>query len=145
MPEMTAEEAVEVARAHGLSLTDALSLQRLAASPEEAAKLAKQFTAPAQLGKDDLKHMSAQDIVAAKEAGRLDNLLGIGAQPEPSAQPAASDIPSRPREGLRSGSVSANDQSSQLSRNQLKNMKPDEILAAKEQGRLNQLLGIERE
>jgi hypothetical protein len=40
---ITASEAAEIARAHGLSLSDAVALSRLSATVEEAQALAAQF------------------------------------------------------------------------------------------------------
>lgn len=72
---LTSEEAVSIAKAHGLTLTDAASLQKLATTPEEAATLARQFTEPTQVSRDELKTMSSDEILAAKEAGRLQGLM----------------------------------------------------------------------
>lgn len=66
-----------------------------------------------QLNKDDLKGMSADEIVAAQKAGQLDDYLGRPARPG------------------RDGRITADT---------LKSMSADEIVAARAAGQLDHLL-----
>jgi hypothetical protein len=70
------DEAVKVAKAHGLSLQDAATLAQLATDPDEATKLAAEFTGKHQLGEQQLGNMTTEQINAARRAGRLDQLMG---------------------------------------------------------------------
>ena len=49
---ITASEAAEIARAHGLSLSDAVALSRLSATVAEAESLAAQFAPEAPVDMD---------------------------------------------------------------------------------------------
>lgn len=69
------EEAVRIARKHGLSLQDALSLSRMAESAAQAENLARAFVAPPQFTADDLETMTRQEILGAMADGSLDDLL----------------------------------------------------------------------
>lgn len=73
--------AAKIAKAAGLTLSDAVALSRLAETAAEAEALASTF-APEdphrQLAREDLARMSSEQIVAAKAAGQLDTLMGGG-------------------------------------------------------------------
>jgi hypothetical protein len=73
---LSAKEAAEIARANGLTLTDAAALARLATTPEEAREAASVFTRTVQLTRADLAGMTAEQINASREAGQLDELMG---------------------------------------------------------------------
>ena len=139
--QMIGKERVAIARRHGLSLSDARALKLLTDGAEEAERLAASYAAPAQLTREDLKTMKPADILKAKDEGRLSDLL----DPRPSkpAPPVPVEpAPARPAEVLHSGSVGPEDDNSQLTRDDLRGMKPDAILEARAAGRLNQLLRI---
>ena len=74
---LSAKEAAEIARANGLTLTDAAALARLATTPEEAREAAAVFTRTVQLTRADLAGMSPDQINAAREAGQLTEIQGI--------------------------------------------------------------------
>jgi len=143
---ITSEEAVRIAKAHGLSLTDAASLQRLATTADEATALARTFVEPSQLTRQDVRQLYKEgrhdEIVQAQKEGRLDDLLSgkkqTAAQPAPPVEPPA---PERPEEGMVSGAVGPEDTGSQLTREDLKRMSSAQIVSAAEAGRLDQLLG----
>jgi hypothetical protein len=122
---ISAAQAAAIAKEHGLGLGDAAALRQLAGSVDEAHKIAATFTPDSkrQLARADLKAMTPDEIVAAQDAGRLDDLLhSTGA-----SAPAAETPPA-----------------GQLSRADLKAMTPDEQVAAREGGQLDHLLGITR-
>lgn len=73
-------EAAEIALRHGLSLSDAAGLSRLATTPEEAESLARSFTQPRQLSRADIAGWKPAAILEAKEAGQLRELLGQGGE-----------------------------------------------------------------
>ena len=73
---LSAKEAAEIARANGLTLSDAAALARLATTPEEAREAAAVFTRTVQLTRADLAGMTAEQINASREAGQLDELMG---------------------------------------------------------------------
>jgi hypothetical protein len=75
---ITAREATEVARRHGLSLQDAAAIARLADDVAEGDAIAEQFATPSvpQIGRDALTAMSPEQIEDARVAGKLADLLG---------------------------------------------------------------------
>jgi hypothetical protein len=79
---ITAKQAAKAALDAGLSLSDAAALGRMAETEAEAAELAQMFASPkpVQIGREALKSMSSEQIVAAKTAGQLDTILKGGDQ-----------------------------------------------------------------
>jgi hypothetical protein len=77
----TLEQAVALAKKHGLSLTDAVQMVRLASSDAEldtaAAAYTKNTKTP-QLTRAQVQGMTSAQIVKAKEEGRLADLLAGG-------------------------------------------------------------------
>jgi hypothetical protein len=58
-----------------MTLSDAVALQRLSLTVEDAEIFACTFAAPVQLSRADVAKMGPDAILAAKEAGQLDTLL----------------------------------------------------------------------
>jgi hypothetical protein len=118
---------------------------------------------PEQLSKEDVRKLyragKHAEIVAALEAGQLEAIQGrkpssapdpepdpaVQLAPPPKAAPSAplEPAPTRPLEGLHSGSIGPND-TGQLTRAELCGLSPEEILALKAEGRLDDLLRIRR-
>jgi len=73
---ISAVEAAKIANAHGLSLSDAVALQQLSGTVADAEAFAAEFTGKAQLTRDDLKTMSAEEIESARVEGRLADVMG---------------------------------------------------------------------
>jgi hypothetical protein len=72
---ISAIEAGRIANAHGLSLSDAVALQKLSNDTAEAEAFAAQFTGKAQLTRADLEGKSADQINAFRENGQLADLM----------------------------------------------------------------------
>jgi hypothetical protein len=127
MPRISQEDAARIARAHGLSLTDANALFAMADTTAQAESLAAEFARPAQLNKEDVRQLYREgrhaEIVKAKQEGRLADMLGQ----------KPSSVPPIPRPDA--GSLH------QITKEQVATMTPDQILAAKDAGQLASLLG----
>jgi hypothetical protein len=75
---ITAKQAAKAALDAGLSLSDAAALGRMAETPEEAAELAQMFASPkpVQLSRADLAGLKPEELIKAKDEGRLADVLG---------------------------------------------------------------------
>ena len=105
-----------------------------------------------QLSRDELRIMSADEILAAREAGQLDDILAgrdpvrvsevetrIEEGPTPSViTPPASKIV-RPAAGEANDVFHSEESGAMVSREQLRGMSPEEIMKAYEEGRLDRL------
>lgn len=90
----------------------------------------------------DYQEFLTGDTLEELEA-KADKLLALGARGESAPAEAKGDTPSRPKEALKSGATNANPADiQQLTRDDLKLMSPEEIVKAKEAGKVNALLGI---
>jgi hypothetical protein len=74
---ITTKEAAAIAKQHGLTLSDAAALARLANTTEEAEEAAAMFSpVPSQLTRDDIRGWPPEAINKAREDGQLTDLLG---------------------------------------------------------------------
>ena len=78
MPLISSQDAAQIARRHGLTLSDAAAIGRMAETIEEGTALAKLFSEPPQLSREQVQSMSPEAILEAKAAGQCDNLLSSG-------------------------------------------------------------------
>jgi hypothetical protein len=116
---ITSTEAAAVAKKHGLTLSDAAALARLADSPEEANELGAMFTPEdkRQWTRADWDKATAEEKVAARDRGQVRDLFA----------PALEETPP---EG-------------QLSRAQMQKLTPAAILEARAKGQLDWLLKLQ--
>ena len=114
---ITAEQAADIARAHGLNLADALALQQLADTPAEAAHLATKYGNRDRAAAQDLRDKSHQllDLWARTDSD------GHVAPPAPAS--------GRPIEQLRSGAHPADPSPNLLDRIRDAELSGDNTLA----------------
>ena len=161
-PDLTEELAKwkAMARKHeGQAKSNADAAKRLA-EIEEAQKTAEQKAADKAAEADAKAAKAEQELMRYRVAVRkglpetLAKRLTGGTEEELEAdadellsltkrdEPVEGDKPeSRPKERLKSGSTPPEDGPSQLSREDLKTMTPDEIVKAKAEGRLTKIMG----
>lgn len=134
------QTAAEIARAAGLTLSDARALSLLADDEQEAKQLAAKFMPekPKPVTREDLKGMSPEEILDLKEQGALSHLLSpVPDLPEETPEPEPAPMVPDADQGTRSR---AQDQG-QLTRDDLARMTPDQINQAAAEGRLDKIQG----
>ncbi|HJW75019.1 MAG TPA: hypothetical protein VJ787_05035 [Thermoleophilia bacterium] len=124
-PPATPQQIADIARENGLDLPAAAALRSMATTVDEAKKIAETFRPESmrQLTKDDLKGMSSEAIIQARDDGRLRDLLTSTG----TAAPATEKVP----EG-------------QLTRAEMLKLTPAQRVQAREDGKLDHMLGIVR-